>query len=161
MAAATTTNFSFKRAPRPLFVDSTLDMSVYIVHTNRERRMMLKKLQPVWPNWTICCTLCNFFKPLATIILPKLPTFLGIFIGVKILIFLVKTIWGNFFLDIWRLFTGHTGCNTAATIIVERTKERYYFAFVLYWTNEMMRRKRKRILSMRADRDSSKDIPRS
>ena len=32
-------------------------------------------LLSVWTDWTICCTLGNFSKPVATIILPKLPTF--------------------------------------------------------------------------------------
>ena len=35
--------------------------------------------EPVWPDWAIYWTLGNFLKPLATIILPKSPTFLGIF----------------------------------------------------------------------------------
>ena len=34
---------------------------------------------PVWPDWAIYCTLGNFSKPVATIILPKSPTFLGNF----------------------------------------------------------------------------------
>ena len=38
-----------------------------------------------WPDWAIYWTLGNFLKPLATIDLPKFPTFLGIFCkGVKI-----------------------------------------------------------------------------
>ena len=42
----------------------------------------------VWPDWVIYCTLGNFLKPVATIILPKLPTFLGNFCkGVKIFLF--------------------------------------------------------------------------
>ena len=41
-----------------------------------------------------------FQKPLATIMLPKSPTFLAIFD------FPVK--FGQLFLDIWRHFTGHT-----------------------------------------------------
>ena len=31
----------------------------------------------MWPDWAIYCTLGNFSKPTATIIFPKLPTFLG------------------------------------------------------------------------------------
>ena len=43
------------------------------------------KVWPVWPDWAIYWTLRNFLMPLATIILPKSPTFLGNFsIGVKI-----------------------------------------------------------------------------
>ena len=33
----------------------------------------------VWPEWAIYCTLGNFLKPVARIILPKFPTFLGNF----------------------------------------------------------------------------------
>ena len=36
-------------------------------------------LEPVWPDWAIYWTLGNFLKPLATINLPKSPTFLGNF----------------------------------------------------------------------------------
>ena len=36
-------------------------------------------MQPVWPDWAIYWTLGNFLKPLATINLPKSPTFLGNF----------------------------------------------------------------------------------
>ena len=36
-------------------------------------------LEAVWPDWAIYWTLGNFSKPLATIILPKSPTFIGIF----------------------------------------------------------------------------------
>ena len=51
----------------------------------------------------------HLLKPLATIILPKLPTFLAIFVKVsKCFNFLVKSFWA-FYIDIWRLFTGHTG----------------------------------------------------
>ena len=48
---------------------------------------------PVWPDWAIYWTLSNFSKPLATIILPKSPTFLGK--GVKIYIFSSKIIFGQ------------------------------------------------------------------
>ena len=33
----------------------------------------------MWPDWAINCTLGNFSKPVATIILPRLPIFLGNF----------------------------------------------------------------------------------
>ena len=60
--------------------------------------------RPVWPDWAIFWTLGNFSKPLATINLPKSPTFLGNFCkGVKIYHF-----WATF-IDIWRFFSGHTG----------------------------------------------------
>ena len=34
-------------------------------------------LELVWPDWAIYYTLGNFSKPVATVILLKLPTFLG------------------------------------------------------------------------------------
>ena len=61
------------------------------------------------PDWAIYCTLGNFSKPVATINLPKSLTFLGSFcIGVKIYNFSSEIIFGATFIDIWRLFTGHT-----------------------------------------------------
>ena len=48
----------------------------------------------------------NFLKPLATIKLPKSPTFLGNFCkGVKI--FKWNHIWATF-IDSWKFFSGHT-----------------------------------------------------
>ena len=56
----------------------------------------------VWPDWAIYWTLGNFSKPVATISLPKFPTFLGNFCkGVKYFHFSSDIIFG-------RLFTGHT-----------------------------------------------------
>ena len=57
----------------------------------------------VWSYWAIYWTLGNFGKPLATINLPKSPTFFGKFCkGVKIYYFLAT------FIDIWRFFSGQT-----------------------------------------------------
>ena len=57
----------------------------------------------------IYCTLGNFSKPVARIILPKLHTFLGIFVMVlKSFIFLVKSFLGNFYRHL-ATFSGHTG----------------------------------------------------
>ena len=51
---------------------------------------------PVWPDWTIFCTLGLFLKPLATINLPESSTFLGNFCkGVKIYQFSSETIFGQ------------------------------------------------------------------
>ena len=48
------------------------------------------------PDWAIYCTLANHSKPLATINLPKSPTFLGYFFkGVKIIHFSSKFIFGK------------------------------------------------------------------
>ena len=59
----------------------------------------------VWPDWAIYWTLGNFLKPLATINLPKSPTFLGNFCtGVKIYHFSSEIIFRQFFLDIWHFF---------------------------------------------------------
>ena len=55
--------------------------------------------QSVWPDWAIYWTLGNFSKPLATVNLPKSPTFLGNFWkGVKIFYFSSEIILGNFFI---------------------------------------------------------------
>ena len=51
---------------------------------------------PVRPDWAIFCTLGNFFKPLATINLPKSLTFLGNFCkGVNIYQFSSEIIFGQ------------------------------------------------------------------
>ena len=51
----------------------------------------------------------HLLKPLATINLPKSHTILGNFCkGVKISHFSSEIIFGATFVDIWRLFTGHT-----------------------------------------------------
>ena len=53
-------------------------------------------------------TLGNFLKPLATINLPKSPTFLGIFYkGVKYIIFLVKSFLGKFYGHLAIFFWSH------------------------------------------------------
>ena len=50
----------------------------------------------VWPDWAIYWTLGNFSKPVATISLPKSPTFLGNFCkGVKIFHFSSEIIFGQ------------------------------------------------------------------
>ena len=50
----------------------------------------------VWPDLAIFCTLGDFLKPLATINLPKSPTFLGNFgKGVKIYHFSSEIIFGQ------------------------------------------------------------------
>ena len=60
--------------------------------------------QAVWPDWAIYWTLGKFLKPLATINLPKSPTFLGIFCKVvKIFHFPVKSFLGNFYRH-WAIF---------------------------------------------------------
>ena len=65
----------------------------------------------VWPDWAIYCTLGNFSKAVAAIILTKLPMFYAIFVEVsKSFIFLWNHFWATF-IDIWQLFTGHTDCN--------------------------------------------------
>ena len=52
---------------------------------------------PVWPDLATYWTLGNFLKAVATITLPKSPTFLGNFSKiVKKIIFLVKSFLGNF-----------------------------------------------------------------
>ena len=59
----------------------------------------------VWPDWVIYWTLGNFFKPLATINLPKSYTFLGNFCkGVKIFHFSSEIIFGQFKLSFGNFF---------------------------------------------------------
>ena len=67
----------------------------------------LRGTEAVWPDWAIYWTLGNFLKPLATINLPKFPTFLGNFCkGVKIF-FLMISLLGNFYKHL-AIFSGHT-----------------------------------------------------
>ena len=55
----------------------------------------------------------NFLRPLATINLPKSLTFLWNFCkAVKIYHFSSEIILGQVFIDIWRLFSGHTDCQS-------------------------------------------------
>ena len=68
--------------------------------------------QSVWSDWAIYCILGSFSKPVATIILPKSPTFLGNFCqGLKIFNFSSEIIFGQLLKTIGRLFTGHTSHN--------------------------------------------------
>ena len=56
----------------------------------------------------------HFLKPLATINVPKSPTFLGIFCKcVKIFHFSCETIFWATFIDICQFSSGHTGCESA------------------------------------------------
>ena len=51
---------------------------IIIPSTGRQGGMVaLLECQSEWPDWVIYCTLVNFSRPVATIILPILPTFLG------------------------------------------------------------------------------------
>ena len=59
----------------------------------------------VWPDLAIYVTLGNFLKPLAAIILPKSPTFLGNFCkGVKIYHFSIEIIFGQLLLTFGDFF---------------------------------------------------------
>ena len=70
---------------------------------------LCKRSRTVWPDWAIYCTLGNFSQPVATIILPKSPTFLGNFCkGVKIFLFSSKIIFGQLYRHL-ATFSGHTG----------------------------------------------------
>ena len=90
-------------------------------------------MSPVWPNWAIHCTLGNFSKPVATIILPKSSTFVGNFCkcSQNLSFGQLKHFWATF-IDIWRLFTGHTGK-------YPKEKKRCYvprreaFSYLLFW----------------------------
>ena len=62
----------------------------------------------VWPDWAIYCTLGNFLKPAATIILHKSPTFLAIFVEVtKSLIFLVESFLAKFYRHLATFYWSH------------------------------------------------------
>ena len=62
----------------------------------------------VWPDWLIYWTLGHFLKPLATINLPKYPTFFGNFCkGVKINHFSSEIILGNFYRHLEKKFWLH------------------------------------------------------
>ena len=62
----------------------------------------------VWPDWAIFWTLGKFLKPLATINLPKSPTFLDNFCkGVQIYHFSSEIIFGQLFRHL-AIFSGHT-----------------------------------------------------
>ena len=66
-------------------------LSLFIGHTLTQDRCY-----PVWPDVAIYCTFGNFLKPVATIILPKLPTFKVNFgISVKIFHFSSEIIFGQ------------------------------------------------------------------
>ena len=65
-------------------------------------------LEPVWPDWAIRWILGRFLKLLATINLPKSPTFVGNFCkGVKIYHLIVKSFWATNLEILW-FFSGHT-----------------------------------------------------
>ena len=62
----------------------------------------------VWPDLAIFCTLGNFLKALATIILLKSSTVLSIFVKVsKSIIFLLKSFLGNFYRHLAIFFWSH------------------------------------------------------
>ena len=65
-------------------------------------------LVAVWPDWAIYYNLANFSKPVATMILPKLPTLYSIFVKVlKSFIFLVKSFLGNFYRHLAIFYWSH------------------------------------------------------
>ena len=70
-------------------------------------------------------TFGNFLKPLATINLPKSPTFLGNFCkGVKTFIFLVKSFLVNFYRHL-TIFSGHTGHKLSLLPLSNKQENRY------------------------------------
>ena len=75
-------------------------VKLFILFLQDEGRNVLATFYPlptVWPDWAIYWTYGKFLKPLATINLPKSPTFLGIFVKVsKCIIFIVKSFLANF-----------------------------------------------------------------
>ena len=72
------------------------------------RRPLSRWSQPVWPDWTIYCTLGNHSKPLVTINLPKSPTFLTNFCKcVNIIHFSSEIIFGQLLLTFGDFFWSH------------------------------------------------------
>ena len=77
----------------------------------------------VWPYWAIYWTLGNFLKPMATISLPKSPTFLGNFWKVwQFIIFLVKSFLANFYTHL-AIFSGHTDNGPKVDVINDVLEE--------------------------------------
>ena len=70
---------------------------------------------------------------MAIITLPKSPTFLGSFYkGVKICNFSSKIIFWASFVDIWQLFTGHTGLNLTFVTMLDFDVNLMTFLFARY-----------------------------
>ena len=67
-----------------------------------------KRFVPVWPDWAIYLTLRNFSKPVATINLPKFPTFLGK--GVNIFNFSSEIIFGQLYRHLETFNWSHWFC---------------------------------------------------
>ena len=77
--------------------------------STKKPSFLLTHSASVWPDWAIYCMLGNILKPVAKIILPKSPTFLGNFgKGGKIFHFSTIIINWATFIDIGRLNTCHT-----------------------------------------------------
>ena len=74
------------------------DRTICFAYQSNLCRSFIIYSPPVWPDWAIYWTLGYFSKPLATIYLPKSPTFLGNFCkDVKIYHFSSEIILGNFY----------------------------------------------------------------
>ena len=74
----------------------------------------------MWPDWAIYWTLGNFSKHLATIVLPKLPTFHGNFV---IFHFSSKIIFGQVFIIICNFFLVTLGVGVKKVILSSRTMQ--------------------------------------
>ena len=92
------------KIPRPLSVYLSFCFLLLCVWPS----LLSPSHQPVWPDLAIYWTFGNFLKPLATINLPKSPTFLDNFCkGVKTYHFLVKSFLGNFYRHLAISFRSH------------------------------------------------------
>ena len=75
----------------------------------------------------------QLFKACGNNTLPKSPTFLGSFCnGVKICNFSSKIIFWASFVDIWQLFTGHTGLNLTFVTMLDFDVNLMTFLFARY-----------------------------
>ena len=109
-------------------------------------KMAPRELRPVWPDFAIYWTLGNFLRPLATINLPKSPTFLRKFCEVvkinhftgKIIIGQLSWTFGDFFL-----------------VTLVTAKNVLKFIFNPGWSPDRNRSKKSRIRPVRRRLDSA------
>ena len=121
---------SLKTLMRPLYLPISILMLVNLL-----RR---RGTSTVWPDWAIYCTLGNFSKPLATINLPKSPTFLGNFCeGVKIIHFSCEIILGNFYRHLAIFIWSHWSSNKVQSKIFQSNSTSIFVLILLiFFTDE-------------------------
>ena len=88
----------------------------------------------VWLDWAIYCTLGNFLKPVATIILPESATLLGNFCNLSF--FSWNDFWATF-TDLLRIFTGHTDLGLHSWQSATRCTAKKYSKSIFFNQNKM------------------------